>query len=70
MYNHTNEIDIIWTKSRVLCVSIKCGIVHRLEWNFNDQFNEVIHNWYEVKWLILIIEMNIYDVLQENDYKS
>ena len=46
MYNHTNEISIIWTKSCVLWVSIKYGIVLRPEWSFNDQFNQVIHNWY------------------------
>ena len=39
-----------WTfveqKSCGLYVSIKCGIVLSLEWSFNDQFNQVIHNWY------------------------
>ena len=70
MYNHTNEISIIWTKSCVLCVSIKGGIVHGPKWSFNDQFNQVIHNWYVIKWTISIIEKNIYDLPQENDYKT
>ena len=48
MYKHTNEIDIHWTLNMcVMChVCIKYGIVLSLEWNFNDQFNQVIHNWY------------------------
>ena len=52
-------------KSCVLCVSIKCGIVLSLEWSFNDQFNQDIHNWYYIKWSISIIEMNIYDLPQK-----
>ena len=44
MYNHKNEISIHWAKSYVLCVSIKCGIVLSLEWSFNGQFNQAIHN--------------------------
>ena len=45
MYNHTNEISIHWTLDLyVVCVCIKCGIVLNLEWSFNDQFNQVIHN--------------------------
>ena len=45
IYNHTNEIDIHWTLDLcVVCVCIKCGIVFSLEWIFNDQFNQVIHN--------------------------
>ena len=35
----------------MLCVSIKCGIVLSPEWSFNDQFNQVIHNWYYVVFL-------------------
>ena len=45
MYNHINEIDIHWTLNLcVVCVCIKCGIVLSPEWNFIDQFNQVIHN--------------------------
>ena len=66
MYNHTNEIDIHWTLDLcVVYVCIKCGTFLSLEWSFNDQFNQVIHNWYQVKWSISIIEMNIYDLPQE-----
>ena len=70
MYIHINEISIIWTKSCVLCVSIKGGIVHGPKWSFNDKFNQVKHNWYKIKWTISIIEKNIYDLPQENDYKT
>ena len=42
-------------------MQIKYELVYSLVWSFNDQFNQVIHNSYKVKWPISFVEMNIYD---------
>ena len=43
---------------------IKYEQVHSLVWSFDDQFNQVIHNYHEVKWPISLVEMNIYGPYQ------